>query len=252
MKRVIVICSFGDRHWYINTLLNSLQKNVPNNKLEIVLITDKIRNEYNNVEQIVLTPDDFKWQNSNRWPVRNTNLWLAKSVFWRDYESVCCLNDDMYICNNGFMDGFALAEKFGVCVPTNPRIYVKYNAMGADATEQDRKIVDEGPIYGPSCNVSPMFVCRLNKDAERLLQAYIEKLDTCMRGTLAFWLASYETAVTPVYLPEQWCVCESNANYFKNYKKVLQGKEYKIEPVILHVGQKGVRDIFKGTYNGLD
>jgi len=248
LKRAIIICSFGDRKYFLNTLLQSLCKFPAVG--DIVLITDKDI-KVQGVRIYRLLSHQIEWNDHPRWPIRNTNLWLAKASLWEEYESVCCLNDDMYICNKGFLDGFALAEKFGVCVPMNPRIYVKYNAMGADSTMEDRKEVDKGPIYAPACNMSPMFVCRLHNHAKLLIETYIEELRNCMRGTLAFWLASYRTGITPLYLPEHWCVCESNAIYIKNYKKPLQGKMYDIEPIMLHIGQKGVREAFKDMYNEL-
>lgn len=248
LKRAIIICSFGNRDYYLKTLLNSLRKFPAVG--EVVLLTDR-NIEIDGVRTYWLLPHQLDWNDHPRWPIRNTNLWLAKAALWEEYESVCCLNDDMYVCNKGFLDGFALAEKFGVCVPTNPRIYVKYNAMGADTTNEDRKETDKGPIYGPACNMSPMFVCRLHGHAKRLIEVYIEELHNCMRGTLAFWLASYRTGIAPLYLPEQWCVCESNAKYIRNYKKPLQGKMYNIEPIMLHIGQKGVRETFKDIYDEL-
>jgi len=242
LKRAIIICSFGDRKCYLDMLFKSLRQYPYIG--DVWLITDVPR-ELMGVNIHLLRPDQLEWKDHLRWPIRNTNLWLAKASLWEQYESVCCLNDDMYICNRGYMDGFALAEKFGVCVPMNPRVYVKYNAMGADTIEEDRKETDKGPIYGPACNMSPMFVCRLHDHAKFLIETYIEELHNCMRGTLAFWLASYRTGVTPLYLPEQWCVCESNATYIKNYKKPLLGRTHSIEPMMLHLGQKKVREVFK-------
>jgi hypothetical protein len=242
IRRAVVICSFGDRDFYLKTLLKSLRKYPAVG--DIWLVTDESKG-IEGVLEHVLRPDEIMWKEHPRWPIRNTNLFLAKFSLWEVYESVCCLNDDMYICSKGFLDGFCMAEKFGVCVPTNPRVYVKYNAMGADTTAEDRRETDKGPIYAPACNVSPMFVCRLHSHAKLLIEAYIDELRSCMRGTLAFWLASWRTGITPLYLPEQWCVCASNASHIKNYKKRLQEVMYSIEPIVLHWGQSGVREVFK-------
>lgn len=244
MKRAIVIVSFGDRETNVRTLLADIRKYT---KIDVWLLTERERPIIQGCRQRIVAGYELKWTNNPRWPIRNANLWLAKFALQEEYDSVCCLNDDMRILHKGFLDGFGLAEKFGVCVPMNPRIYVKYNAMGTDATNEDRRETDKGPIYGPACNMSPMFACRLHDHAKILLEAYIEELNNCMRGTLAFWLASYRTGITPLYLPEQWCLCESNVQYFKNYKKRLQGRDYPIEPIMLHWGQKGVRDAYNGV-----
>jgi hypothetical protein len=151
----------------------------------------------------------------------------------------------MRIAHPGFVDGFVLAERFGVCVPMNPRVYIKYNAMGADMEKTPYNSQYEGPEHATACNVSPMFVCRHHDNATALLNAYLEELQVCMRGTHAFWRASWRTGVTPVYLPEQWCVCGSNAKYIHAYKKTLKGKSVSIEPMMLHWGQAEVRETFK-------
>jgi hypothetical protein len=248
LRRAIIVASFGDRDAYLTPLLKNIRMYT---NLPVQLITDK-RRDLDFTSQCVLDISQFEWRDHPRWGVRNTNLWLAKAALWEEYDSVCCLNDDMRIVNKDFIDGFGLAEKFGVCVPINPRIYVKYNAMGTDASNEDRQETDKGPIYGPACNMSPMFACRLHDHARQLLEAYIEELHNCMRGTLAFWLASYRTAITPLYLPEQWCVCGSSAKFIRDYKKTLQGRTYPIEPMMLHWGQAEVREVFKGVYDGVD
>lgn len=256
LKRGIIICSFGARDLMLHTLLKTLYRNGYYGDSEVYLISDRLRDPtklpIKNIIQRKLGEEDFEWKDHPRWPIRNTNLWLAKAALWEKYESVCLLNDDMAIVHKGFIDGFNLAEKFGVCVPMNPRVYVKYNAMGADTIEEDRKETDKGPIYGTACNVSPMFVCRLHDHAKLLIETYIEELHNCMRGTLAFWFASWRSGITPMYLPEQWCVGASNAMYFRHYTKVLQGQKKQIEPIVLHWGQAGVRAVFKDIIDGMD
>jgi len=161
-----------------------------------------------------------------------------------EFDSVCVLNDDMRIVHGRWVDGFQLAERFGCAVPINPRIYVKYNAMGADATDEDMKNLGSSPLYAPACNVSPLFFSRRVSRANEFMEDYIKCLKVCNRGTLAFWMSSWRTGFTPVYLPEQWCVCEGNAKYIRDYRKRLQGKDIPIEPIMLHWGQKGVREAF--------
>lgn len=242
LKRGIVVVSFGDRDSIVLPTIDNVRLF---SDLPIKLYTDRVRNiKEDRVTQVYIKTEELKWTDNPRWGVRNCNLWSARAAL-DAFDSCCVLNDDMRIVNRGYVDGFALAERFGVCVPMNPRIYVKYNAMGADASDNDFMCPDDGPEYAPACNVSPMFVCRGHGRAVNLLHAYRAELQTCMRGTLAFWKASWKTGITPVYLPEQWCVCASNARYIRDYEKTLQGKTYNVEPLMLHWGQQGVRDIFK-------
>ena len=222
----VVIASFGERP-YLGQLIETCCD------LPVVLYTDRDRGYP--VSKLHIVPDGS--HQGPRGPIRMTNRILAEAA---DFDPILCLNDDMKIVSPNFLEGFALAERFGVCVPMNPRIYVKYNAMGADAPADPPGT----PLYGTACNVSPMFVSRARPGVRVFMEAYVRQLETCQRGTLAFWLASWETGFCPLYLPEQWCLCASNAEYFRGYKKTLQGREYQIEPIMLHWGQAGVREVF--------
>jgi hypothetical protein len=245
VTRGIVIASFGDRDGYLSSMLANVRKYT---HLPVMVYTDRERNyvsDYQDMSREIVPEKKLLWRDSPRWGVRNANLWLAKAAS-ETFDICCCLNDDMRIVSKQWTDGLLLAERFGVCVPMNPRVYVKHNALGADATQEDyHKAVSELPGCAPACNISPMFVCRLNDAARRLMIYYLDELKTCMRGTLAFWFASWKSGITPLYLPEQWCVCASNAKYIRDYKKVLQGKEVRVEPIMLHWGQQEVRNVFK-------
>lgn len=238
-----VIASFGDRDAYIESMVSNIRQysNFP-----ILLITDRARNTH--VEYTKVIPKgELRWRDSPRWGVRNTNYWLAKAAIDEYFDVSCCLNDDMRIVSPGFVDGFRLAVRFGLCLPLNPRIHVKYNAMGTDSSDADIALAGQLPSFAPACNMSPMFACRHHAKPQILLQAYLNRLETCMRGTLAFWFACCDTNLVPLYLPEQWCVCGSSAAFIKNLTKVLRGKAYSIEPIMLHWGQKQVRDVFRGV-----
>jgi hypothetical protein len=229
-------------------LINNLRKYTD---IPIILYTDEEPNR-SDVMTRRFEQSDLKWHNHLRWGVRNCNVLSAMAAMEEGKDGSCCLilNDDMRVVSNAFLDGFHLAERFGVCVPLNPRIYVKYNAMGADTLESDFVPGDlHGPAHAPACNMSPMFYCCGSKGchsrAYLLLSAYSFELKKCMRGTLAFWKASWQMGVTPLYLPEQWCVGASNAKYFRDYKKRLKGEMVSVEPIMLHWGQAEVRKVFQ-------
>ncbi len=237
--------SLGNRDEMLTGLITNLRRY---SALPIRLYTDVSRSHLHleNVEERRVAEEELRWRDHERWAIRNTNVISAKAALNGPFDSCCILNDDMRIADPGWVDGFRLAERFGCCVPMNPRIYVGVNAMGADAGDKDYNEMVHGPYHGPACNVSPMFACRRLVSAQTLLTAYLQELDECMRGTLAFWRASWRTGITPMYLPEQWCVCGSSAGYLKDYHKVLRGKPMPIECMMLHWGQAGVKAAFKG------
>lgn len=246
VKRIVVIVSLGHRQDMVRSLISNVKRFTC---MPIVVVSDESQDLSHDLQvtEMCVERNTLQWLDSPRWGVRNCNVLSAKYALSLNADACCVLNDDMRIAHVGFVDGFTMAERFGVVVPMNPRVYVKYNAMGADMDDAPYNPQYEGPAHAPACNVSPMFVCKHHDSAVTLLSAYLEELQTCMRGTHAMWRASWKTGITPVYLPEQWCVCESNAVYMRDYKKVLRGKEYRVEPMMLHWGQRGVRQAFKET-----
>ena len=246
--RAFVIAAFGDRRKNVQRLVENIRQYFD---LPIYIITDNWENiawkgDYFSAEKIYFEEVERIWpKGSYREGVRNSNYYKIKFAMNNHYSSLCLLDDDMFITNKNFIDGFDIAERFGVAVPLNPRVYIKYNSMGADVQQKDLDEINQTPLYAPSCNFSPFFVYPHHGYTTNFLNRLLSELqfNTC-RGTLAIWKASWQTGLTPVYLPEQWCVCGSNAEYIKNYKKVLQGKEIVIEPMMLHLGHKKVREVF--------
>jgi len=244
VNRGIVVVSLGHRQSLVYDLVSNVKRFTG---LPIVVVSDEPQDLSYDLQVSVISVEhsSLQWLDNPRWGVRNCNMLSAKFALGLPYDICCVLNDDMRIAHPGFVDGFTLAARFGVCVPMNPRVYVKYNAMGADMEKTPYCPQYEGPEHAPACNVSPMFVCRHHDAATTLLSAYLEELQVCMRGTHAFWRASWRTGITPVYLPEQWCVCGSSAKYIRDYKKTLNGKSISVEPMMLHWGQPEVREAFK-------
>lgn len=246
LKRGIVIASFGDRDQQITSLIKNL-RNVWPKTLPIKLFTDRERDvgDLHFTQTIINTHEECP----RRW-IHLSNQILATPDQYSEFDIVCCLNDDMRIMGEGALDGFALAEQFGVCVPLNPRVYAKYNAMGADSDQKHFLRTLSFPIHAPAYNVSPMFVRQSVRGVWGFLKEYRYILEhECPRGTLAFWWAMWRTGFCPLALPEQWCVCGSSAKFIRDLKKPLRGKMFDIEPMMLHWGQTEVREVFKGKTN---
>jgi hypothetical protein len=245
MTQGVIIVSLGPRRGMVKALVENLRHYT---NLPIALVTDVCHDYVDTLQvtEIHIDRNTLKWLDSPRWGVRNCNVLSAQTAMDL-FDSCCVLNDDMRVVHkDAIPDGIAMAERFGTAVPINPRIYVRLNAMGTDAGNHDYCPRADGPGNAPACNVSPLFVCRHHNNAKALISQYLQELETCMRGTLAFWKASWHSGVSPVYLPEQWCVCGSSAKHIRDYKKPLQGRTIPVEPMMLHWGQQEVRDVFKG------
>lgn len=245
MKRAIIITSFGgDRSERVRGLVANLANRI-SSLPDLVLLTDQPA-FYQNIEGVAIVEVGTGWTGHKRYGVRNSNFYKAPKVRGVECDSYCCLDDDMRVVDGeAFMQGFVLAEKFGICLPINPRLYVKWNARGEDVPEDVRALVD---CYGymTACNMSPLFFTYRNVKARALLRGYRDILTgpRCCRGTLAMSIASWETGVTPHYLPEQWCVDRDNAEFWKHYSFRYRGKKYPVGPICLHWGQPEVRKVF--------
>lgn len=248
MKRAFIIAAFGDRQENVRRLCNNIRSFVD---WPILIVTDSI--EQNMPKGIILPRDKIFMEEVERmWPKgsynegrRNSNYFKIDFAIKNHDVSLCLLDDDMFIVHEGFTDGFGIAERFGAALPLNPRVYVKYNSMGADVSDKVLDSIQDTPLYAPACNYSPMFVyphCGLT--ANFLQQLKNELIYRTCRVTLAIWIASWKSQFTPVYLPEQYCVCGSNAEHIKNYTKQLKGQEIKIPPIMLHLGHEQVKKVF--------
>jgi len=237
MKIGIVLAVFGNREHQVKRLYNNIRSYCD---YPVIAMSDRDF-KVGDIQVVRVRP---MWIGHTRYGVRNNNYFQAVAAYTGLFDLTLCLDDDMYIVSDQFEEGFDLAEKFGCCLPHNPRIYVKYNNQGVDV-ENISDLLSKAPQVAPACNSSPMFYNNHHEGARAFLKEYLRlQTKTPGRGTSLLWLASWRSGFTPLYLPEQWCVCQTNAEYIKNYRKVLKGKEVNIEPIILHIGHRKVADVF--------
>lgn len=238
MKIGIVLAVFGNRQHQVKRLYENVRSYCD---YPITACTDGYLEPIGDIQIVKVSP---MWTGHPRYAVRNNNYFQAMTAYTGMYDLSLCLDDDMYIISEQFTEGFDLAERFGCCLPHNPRVYVKYNNQGTDS-ENIEYIARAFPQVAPACNSSPMFFSKHHEGARKFLKEYLRLQNTNPgRGTSLLWLASWRTGFTPLYLPEQWCVCQTNAEYIKNYTKILKGKPVNIEPIILHIGHSRVREVF--------
>lgn len=261
-KHTFLVTCFGeDRTIQLNGLIRNLLSF--NLDIRIILVTDSNRyqsllNAYSEEsfgDYIISEP---YWKDHPRYGVRNSNYWKARvltqwEVFFDEKppRSVCALDDDMRIVDADFFNGFELAERFGICLPQNPRIYACLNAHTEDCSPDDVNQIKQFRTL-PALNISPMFFSYYDnfygngRRAVKLLNKYMSILrDKCCRGTLAMNKAMIKTGVQPLILPEQWCVGRQNAEHLKDYHFMYRQKRHNVKPLCLHWGQPEVREVFK-------
>ncbi|KKN75718.1 hypothetical protein LCGC14_0378220 [marine sediment metagenome] len=259
-KRLVVVAAFGDRETQIQRLIKNFRRFLDYETIdyEIIILTTKDSNigDTTNFSDVTIEYVERLWPaGSYRSGVRNSNyLKIAKAVdeslkrTYNQYDSLCLLDDDCFIVHRGFIDGFLIAERMGAAVPVNPRVHVKFNAMGADVRQKDIDDLQRlgVPEYMPAVNFSPFFVSPKHVQARNfLLTLQSELRDNTCRGTLALNKAAWATRFNPVLLSEFWCVCGAEAQSIKDYTQQLQGQQCSIDPIMLHLGHQQTADVFK-------
>lgn len=254
-KRAIVIAAFGDRRREVTRFIKNIRRFVD---YKIIIIQDKQSNigavepdanvEIEYVERLWPAQQHRSGvRNSNYYKVKRAVDESFKSVY-NQYDSLLLLDDDMFILNEHFVEGFDIAERFGAALPLNPRVYTWANAMGSDVAQKDINDLYLMKIatYSPAVNFSPFFVSPKHVQARNfLLTLQSELSDNVCRGTLAVTKASWQARFTPCYLPQQWCVCGEEAQYIKDYTQQLRGQQMPIPVMMLHLGHEETQRVFK-------
>jgi len=129
----------------------------------------------------------------------------------------CYIDNDVNIVHPGFASGFALAEKYGLCMPINRRSFVTTTEgdmgdidVGGDVSKYDRKIVARQIPYATSLIMGVMFFDPANDSALSFLRFLIKhQLAHPSRGQAALMRAMEQTTYYPYALPEQYCACRN-------------------------------------------
>ncbi len=138
------------------------------------------------------------------------------------------LDSDMLITSPEVKTIIPLTEKFGIALPINPRMLVRYDGnIGQDGCKT--KTYDESNGNGLSTNMSPISFNTSDERARKLLEEYCNQMkEDPVRGPFAMWRAQWETGINPYILPVQWCVCNQDCGI---------GNE-----IMLHLGNQPVID----------
>lgn len=251
MERAFVIAAFGDRRKQVERLIKNIRSY---SDLPIHILTTEDSelgiptNDFSEYKyDVTIEYVERKWpKGSPREGVRNSNYHKILFAVAHHYHSMCLLDDDMYIVDPAFKDGFAMAERFGAAIPINPRTFTQYNLMGNDVRHEDVAELGKAgaPMFFPAVNFSPFFVYPHHGLTSNFLSCLKNKLKEPCRGTIVIYKAMWETHITPVILPEQWCVCASNSEYIKNHTEQLRGKDISIPTIMLHLGHDKVKEVY--------
>ena len=171
---------------------------------------------------------------------RNSSLFRLISLKESDWDNTCYLDSDIFIVNNQFLNGFKIAENYGITMVENPRYFIKTNLelhqayqenlgdldIGADVNEYDREFTKDMPNFMMALNMGVIFYNHKSKDF--LNELIREQESNPSRGQAGLYRTIWKTKKFPYSLPVQWLVC----------KKHLRIQN----PLALHVGHKEILD----------
>lgn len=239
MKK-FVITSFGDRRVNVKSLYDNIRKFFSDEEAAIYIVTNFHANFPDAADDaLYLIIREPISRGDKRWAYRSGDFWPIKFMLECPCDAndvFCLLDDDMLIMDDKFWDGFKLAERFGVALPCNPRVYAGLDNLGSDGAIAFYPEMN----YMTAVNFSPMFVKR-SDFIDRMFTKYcLDFLMNPCRGPAALAKIFWEFQYSPHILPETWCVCGENAEHIKNYKVF----DRPVKIMCLHAGHKEVRDVF--------
>jgi hypothetical protein len=142
-----------------------------------------------------------------RYGWRMNDYWKVRKMLDSGADVAMCFDGDMRIVNQEAARTLPLlAERFGICLPLNPRYTVQRDFTdGADVTG----CMDQSTWYGPSLSCSPIVINLRHPLGLELGETYCQQiLRTPIRGPIAWHWAMWNSGLSPLVLPPQWCVCE--------------------------------------------
>lgn len=211
----------------LDPTLSTMLKYFPDLKLTVYSDFD-INVDFSNVE-IKKVKSIFD-KNQRRYGNRCNDYYKVLGLLESKTEVAVCIDSDMSVCSIDVKALISLVNKFGVCMPPNPRLLVKIDGIkGADGNYGS----DEDETFGTgfAYNMSPICFNTNNKRARELLEVYCSEMQlNPTRGPLAMWRAVWRTGINPYLLPFQWCVCKEHCAI---------GNE-----IILHVGHSEIKKYY--------
>lgn len=189
--------------------------------------TDQFRRFYSGAEIRIYDSGNCPnlFASHERWGWRMNDYYKVRMLLDSQADIAISFDADMRIVSRDASLLPLFAERFGLCLPANPRHLVRVDTtIGADSD----RMLDETNGAGYAYNCSPIALNLHNERAVNCARTYCElMIENPVRGPLAWWRAAWKTGYAPYLLPPQWCVCE---------KDIGCGDE-----IILHDGHEAVR-----------
>ena len=172
--------------------------------------------------------DMFEDHHDTHWGNYMNDYWKVRKLLESKADIAISLDADVRIVSERVQTIIPLVNRFGLCIPANPRGLVRVDTL--IGSHSDGKL-DATEGMGHAFNMTPIAFNTRDNMSRATLTAYCEMmLKNPVRGPLNMWRAVFLSGVFPCLLPVQWCVCADDVGV---------GNE-----VILHIGHDKVKEYY--------
>jgi hypothetical protein len=226
----LILAQFAAFASQVQPSLDSFKKHFP--EASVTLYTDGDQIAVERIDSIKRVRPPFA-ENHERYAWRSNDFYKVTGLLESQADIAIAVDCDMLFVSSDARALIPLTQRFGLCLPANPRLLVKTDTL--IGTDSDGKL-DDTLGCGFAFNATPIAFSRQHTAARKLLeQSRREMMSNPVRGPLALWRAAWTCGFAPYLLPFQWCVCHEHVGI---------GDE-----IILHMGHESVR-IFYGKQTG--
>lgn len=206
MKKVeLILSQFGKDSDIVEPALSSFKQFFPDSTVTIYTDNSEFKNE--KINSIIIVKPVFN-KKSVRYGWHCSDFYRAIGLLESKAEIAIYSDADMIFFSKSCKNILELTEKFGICVPANPRLLMRNDALVGEDCD---KILDETEGYGAAYNTSPISFNTRNILARKLLEEYVKLMkETPQRNPVILYRAAWNTGIFPYVLPFNWCVCKEH------------------------------------------
>ncbi len=172
-------------------------------------------------------------------PTAPSNRQRLVALLESPYDTTIYLDNDVFVVDPAFFDGFEIGSHYGLSLPQNARkfFYTRTGTIGdmevgRGVTEYDRHATADMPRHMMAYNTGLIIY---NHRSKAFVRRWLEEFDAYpSRGQAALCRTVWATRQAPLALPVNWLVCSRD-----------EGLEL---PITLHVGHGNIMAWWKREF----
>lgn len=172
-------------------------------------------------------------------PTAPSNRQRLVALLESPYDTTIYLDNDVFVVDPAFFDGFEIGSAYGLSLPQNARRFFHTRTgtigdmdVGRGVTEYDRRATADMPRHMMAYNTGLIIY---NHRSKEFVRRWLDEFDAYpSRGQAALCRTVWATRQAPLALPVNWLVCSRD-----------EGLEL---PIALHVGHGNIMAWWKREF----